>query len=293
MVLGWNVLVILWGAFVRASGSGAGCGSHWPLCNGEVIPTAPALKTIIEFTHRTTSGLALIGVLVLLLWARRAFPKAGLVRRFAWASLVIILLEAALGAGLVKLGFVEKDSSVGRAIYLCAHLANTQLLLGALALTAWFSRPDSAGLRFSFGPAKAAMLLPVAMLVGIGGAIAALGDTLFPATSFAQGLADEMSSTAHFLLRLRILHPALALLFAFYASLIVLQTIKVRRSCESASLAWTTWGILTVQMITGVLNVWLLAPIWMQIIHLFLADAVWIVLVLMLVESAPRRSHIQ
>ncbi len=288
IVLGWNVLVILWGAYVRASGSGAGCGSHWPLCNGEVLPTAPEIKTIIEFTHRTTSGVALLGVLGLIIWAFRAFPPKHLVRKFSTASLVLILLEAALGAGLVKLGFVEKDSSVGRAVYLCAHLANTQLLLAALALAAWFSRPDSTRLRFTFGPPKAAGLLPVALLVGISGAIAALGDTLFHATSLAEGMRQEMSSTAHFLLRLRIFHPGFALLFAVYASFVIMQTVKTRRSCESASLAWTTWGVLAVQMIAGAVNVWMLAPIWMQIVHLLLADILWILLVLMLVESAPR-----
>ncbi len=41
-VLLWNVLVALWGAYVRATGSGAGCGSHWPTCNGEILPRAPA-----------------------------------------------------------------------------------------------------------------------------------------------------------------------------------------------------------------------------------------------------------
>ena len=48
----YNVLVILWGALVRASGSGAGCGNHWPLCNGQVIPVSPGWHTVIEFTHR-------------------------------------------------------------------------------------------------------------------------------------------------------------------------------------------------------------------------------------------------
>ena len=75
-VLGFNLLVILWGAFVRATGSGAGCGSHWPLCNGEVLPRAPALATLIEFSHRLTSGVALLLVIGLVVGAWRGFPRA-------------------------------------------------------------------------------------------------------------------------------------------------------------------------------------------------------------------------
>src|SRR5271167_1479156 len=66
---GWNVAVIHWGALVRATGSGAGCGNHWPLCNGEVIPTSPRIATMIEFTHRAMTGGATITIFLLLLWA--------------------------------------------------------------------------------------------------------------------------------------------------------------------------------------------------------------------------------
>jgi protoheme IX farnesyltransferase len=74
-VLVWNVLVALWGAYVRATGSGAGCGAHWPTCNGEIIPRAPQVETLIEFTHRATSGLAFLAVLALLILALRTLPK--------------------------------------------------------------------------------------------------------------------------------------------------------------------------------------------------------------------------
>src|SRR3954462_15735228 len=69
ITLGWNLLVILWGVFLRASKSGDGCGQHWLTCQGEVIPSAPELKTIIEFSHRITSSLAGIAIIVLLVWA--------------------------------------------------------------------------------------------------------------------------------------------------------------------------------------------------------------------------------
>jgi heme A synthase len=136
----WNLFVIVWGAAVRATGSGAGCGSHWPLCNGQVVPRAPELATIIEFTHRTTSGLALLAVVALVVYAWRAFPRGHLARKASVYALVLILIEALLGAGLVLLDYVEQNKSLGRAAYLAAHLTNTLLLVGALVCTAWFGR---------------------------------------------------------------------------------------------------------------------------------------------------------
>ena len=105
-VLTLNIFVIIWGAYVRATGSGAGCGSHWPTCNGEVIPRDPSIQTMIEYSHRTTSGLALLAVTALLVVARRLFPAGHHVRRGAAASMVLILTEAAIGAGLVLFGLV-------------------------------------------------------------------------------------------------------------------------------------------------------------------------------------------
>ena len=135
-VLAFNVAVILWGAWVRLSGSGAGCGSHWPLCDGEVIPTAPSVEKAIEFTHRATSGLALVAVAALAVRARRAFGRGSAARRSAAWALGFVLIEALLGAGLVLFELVGADDSSARAVVMPLHLVNTLLLLGALALTA-------------------------------------------------------------------------------------------------------------------------------------------------------------
>src|SRR6266545_7603351 len=99
--LGYNLFVIVWGAYVRASVSGDGCGSHWPLCNGEIIPSVGQTKTLIELTHRLSSGLALLMVVGLVAWAWRAYPKKHMVRQAAMFSLLFILTEALVGAGLV------------------------------------------------------------------------------------------------------------------------------------------------------------------------------------------------
>jgi len=274
-MLGWNVLVVLWGAYVRASGSGAGCGSHWPLCNGEVLPVAPRIETIIEFTHRVMSGVALVGVVALWLWSRAAFEPGHRARKLALASFVFLITEALLGAGLVLFNYVDKDQSVGRAFYLSLHLVNTLLLLGALVLTAWFSRG-----RERHSSLVVAAALPIAILVSVAGAIAALGDTLFPATSLQQGFHQDFSAAANFLLRLRILHPALAILAACY---FVAVSVIVLRS-KPSKLAIGVLILTLAQLAAGGINLLLLAPVWMQITHLLLADSLWIALVLLAVE---------
>jgi heme a synthase len=282
-VLGWNVLVVLWGAYVRASGSGAGCGSHWPLCNGEVVPVAPRIETIIEFTHRAMSGVALVAVIALWLWSRASLARGSRVRRMAAASLVFLVAEALLGAGLVLFNYVDKDQSVGRVLYLSLHLVNTLLLLGALVLTAWFSRStvEISARRSSWVMAA----LPLAALVCVTGAIAALGDTLFPAASLAQGFRQDFSGAANFLLRLRVFHPALAVLAACYFAGVSLVVVRSERNRIARKLAIAVLILAAAQLGAGAINLILLAPIGMQIAHLLLADLVWISLVLLAVEA--------
>jgi heme a synthase len=286
-MLAWNVLVVLWGAYVRASGSGAGCGSHWPLCNGEVVPAAPRIQTIIEFTHRVMSGIALVGVAALWLWSRMSFARSSRVRRMALASFVFLLVEALLGAGLVLFNYVDQNVSVGRAFYLSLHLLNTLLLLGALALTGWFSRVTVPGSERRSPWVMTA--LPIAALVSVTGAIAALGDTLFPATSLAQGLHQDFSGAANFLLRLRILHPTFAVLAGCYFVAISIMILRSKNQHGVATkLSVAVLVLALAQLSAGAINVILLAPVWMQITHLLLADLVWISLVLLAVEARPR-----
>jgi heme A synthase len=286
-VLGWNVLVVLWGAYVRATGSGAGCGSHWPLCNGAVIPRAEAAQTVIEFTHRLTSGLALLLVIVLFVWALRTFPAQHRVRRAALWSLIFIIVEALLGAGLVLFRLVAENSSAARAVYLAAHLANTLVLLGLLTATAFLAgtRPE-ARLRIRRGPAVLFAALAAALVVSVTGAVAALGDTLFPAASLASGLRDEFGASAHWLQRLRVVHPLAALLGGTLVAFAALGA--VRHSAPARRIALSVLALVFVQLIAGAVNVVLLAPVWVQIVHLLLADLLWIALVLLTLQTADR-----
>src|SRR6266545_577749 len=185
ITLACNIAVVLWGAAVRATGSGAGCGSHWPLCNGEIVPRSPRLETIIELTHRVTSGIALLLVVGLVVLAFRWRPRGHAARKAAAFTLFFMLTEAAVGAGLVLFELVADNQSMARALFMGTHLTNTFFLLGAMALTAHFA---SGGAPFRLrGRGSLAVWLvsgaALLLIAGVSGAITALGDTLFPAGS--------------------------------------------------------------------------------------------------------------
>ncbi|HEX6910379.1 MAG TPA: COX15/CtaA family protein, partial [Longimicrobium sp.] len=276
LVLAYNVGVVLWGAFVRATGSGAGCGRHWPRCNGVVIPRNPSAETLIEFTHRATSGVALLAVVGLLWMAFRRFPAGHPVRTGAAWSMVLMLTEAGVGASLVLLELVAGNTSQARAWWMAAHLTNTFLLLGAIALTAWWA---GGGRRMRVrGEGRVAWLAlaPVALtlLVGVTGAITALGDTLFPKTGVG------LSGGQHFLERLRIVHPVLAVGTAVFAVAASSGIRRLRANRTTTRLTYAVAALFWLQVFAGVINVGLLAPVWMQLVHLLLADALWLALVL-------------
>jgi heme A synthase len=284
-VLAYNVLVVLWGALVRATGSGAGCGGHWPLCNGEAVPNLQTTATIIEYTHRLMSGLSIVAVCGLWMWSRVAFPRGDRVRWWAGLSAALLVVEAALGAGLVLFDYVAHNASVGRAFYLAAHLANTEVLLAALAMTAWSAAGRRALLRASV-PGVLQAALPLTIALSVTGAVAALGDTLFPAPSLGAGLTQDFSSAAHFLLRVRIVHPGLALLLGFFLLYAASSAVRARPSGGVKRMAAAVAGLALAQLVAGAVNVALLAPVWMQIVHLLLANLLWIALVLLAANTA-------
>jgi heme A synthase len=297
-VLLYNLLVILWGAFVRATGSGAGCGAHWPLCNGQIIPRPEYIETWVEFSHRASSGIALLLVVGLFFWARRAFPQGHIVRTGAKLSLFFIVLEALIGAGLVLFELVAHNPSLTRAVSISLHLVNTFLLVAVLTLTAFWVRGGQR-LRLRNQGALAWLLgvgLIGMLLVGASGAVTALGDTLFPASSLQAGMAQDFSPTAHFLVRLRVLHPIFAVAVGVYSVAAGSAVRALRPSRATTRLFWVLAALFILQFGVGLLNVWLLAPVWMQLAHLLLADVVWIAFVLLaataLSQDVPQREAI-
>jgi cytochrome c oxidase assembly protein subunit 15 len=290
IVLAYTVGVVLWGAYVRATGSGAGCGGHWPLCNGVVIPRNPQVSTIIELTHRASSGLALLFVVALAWWAFRAWPRGSRVRLAASLSLAFMVMEALLGAGLVLLGLVARNPSLTRAVAGALHLANTYLLLASLALTAWWAGGGEA-IRWRRGRRMLALVAGIVgmILLSMTGAVAALGDTLFPSSSLHAALSSDFASTAHVLIRLRVLHPVLAVVVA--TMLLGAARLTARRGAGRHTIRLTTLlvGLVAIQVVIGVANLALLAPVWLQLVHLGLSDAVWITLVLLTASVMTRQ----
>ncbi|NYF90455.1 COX15/CtaA family protein [Tunturiibacter empetritectus] len=279
-VVGYNVLVILWGALVRATGSGAGCGNHWPLCNGQVIPLSPRIDTIIEFTHRCMTGGSTFLVIGLLIWTFRGTLKGQAARTLAVVSMVLLLNEAFLGALLVKLGYVTGNQSIGRVVVLSIHLSNTLLLLAALTLTARLLGTGQRWAEFSVSGTKklwALLGLGATLIVGVSGSLAALGDTLFPASSLRAAFAQDFAANSPWLLRLRGVHPVSAVIAAAF----VLWLVAQAKRAGARRTAGIVLSLLCFQFALGLADVLLLAPVWMQILHLLGADLFWVALVVL------------
>ena len=277
--VGYNVLVVLWGALVRATGSGAGCGNHWPLCNGQVVPVSPRVDTIIEFTHRMMTSGSIFIVLALLIWVFRAFHKGQAARAAAVASTILLVNEAILGALLVKLGYVTGNQSLGRVVMLSIHLGNTLLLIAALTLTAVFvgTHQWTRLMRFRSHWGLVLIGLLATMIVGVSGSLAALGDTLFPAASLRVAMEQDFASGSPLLLRLRGVHPLSVIVSTAFVFWMV---VKGRRAGDGP-LGNLVVGLLSAQIVVGVADVVLLAPTWIQIVHLFIADLYWIALIVL------------
>jgi heme o synthase len=293
-LLVYTMAVVLWGAFVRASFSGDGCGNNWPHCHGQLLPPAGDGQALIEWSHRLTSGLLLPLTLGLLFGAFRATPRGHVARKSAAAAVGLTLAEGAIGAGLVLYQYVAHDRSASRAVVMPAHLVTTFLLLMALTLTAWWSsggRPvrlrGQGAMGWALGGAIAA-----ALLLGVSGAITALGDMLYPAHSLAQGIRDDFTPSAHLLVSLRLYHPLIAMCVGLYLLLVTGLTMRLRPSPRVELWARATLLVFMLQLGAGLLNLTLLAPVWMQVIHLFIADLFWVCLVLMaasaLAEGVPQ-----
>jgi cytochrome c oxidase assembly protein subunit 15 len=283
-VLAYFIAVILWGTLVRATGSGAGCGNHWPLCNGTVMQHSASANTMIEFTHRITSGLSFFSVVGLLWWTFAGTVRGHLARAAAVGSVVFTLIEAMLGAFLVKLGLTAQSQSPLRPAYLALHLANTLLLLAALTLTAHLLSRSKGFLRGSVrlvAPFGAIATVVVVMIVGVTGSLAALGDTLFPATSLGSALAQDFSATSGWLVRWRWTHPTVAFVASIFLIWILVRAAQRSIAWDNRRLSALVLLLLATVYTLGVLDVILLAPLWVQVAHLLAADSLWAALVVL------------
>lgn len=283
-VLGYNLLVVLWGVFLRASKSGDGCGMHWLTCHGEVLPTAPEFKTVIEFTHRLMSAFDGLLMLILLTWAiviwrRGRDPQSKSVLKTTAASFFFVLTEGAIGAGLVLTGNTAETLTSARPFWMAAHLINTFILLAFLTLTARRASGGE-GFQFRIAPKYSAALAAAIMAilaVGITGSIAALSNMIFPSGSLSESMAKDFSETSHVLLRLRLLHPTSAILASVFV-IFVTGWLAKERFGDKKVLRWSNILaiLILLQIAFGAATLLMLGPIVMQLGHLIIADAIWI-----------------
>lgn len=283
-VLAYFIAVILWGTLVRATGSGAGCGDHWPLCNGTMVQHSPRVDTMIEFTHRITSGISFFSAVGLLVWTFAGTARGHLARAASVAAVAFTLIEAILGALLVKLGLTAQSQSPLRAPYLALHLTNTLLLLAALTLTAHLLNRATGYTRKTIrivAPFGALAGIVVVLIVGVTGSLAALGDTLFPATSLGASLAQDLAGTGSWLVRWRWTHPAIAFCASVFLIWILVRACKRSVMFDNRGLSALVLILLAAQYVLGVLDVVLLAPVWLQVLHLLGADVLWAALIVL------------
>ena len=273
-----NVVVILQGAVVRATGSGDGCGRSWPDCNGAVVPLGHGVETLVEFSHRllTTVVLALGIWLVVRAWRLRR-DRPGLLA-FALLAFAFLLVEAGLGAATVLLGLTGDTVSTGRGVMVATHMVNSLLFVGALTGTVVYARDDAPG-----WPLRLGRQAPLAVTLGLGlvgmlvlifsGGIAAMGNTMFPSEGLAQGVAADFDPASHPLIRLRILHPLIAVVVGVYLFLSLGLGWWLKPVPAARRLARALFGVYVAQLVVGTVNFALLAPIAVQLLHLLLAVA--------------------
>jgi cytochrome c oxidase assembly protein subunit 15 len=237
-------------------------------------------------------------IIALVVWVFRGTVQKHLARAFAVAGLLLTLNEALLGALLVKLGYVTGNQSIGRMVMLSIHLSNTLLLVAALTLTARFLSPRQlsssqpwASLSNARGFGWVLGGLATTIGVGVSGSMAALGDTLFPAPSLQAAFAQDFAANSPWILRLRLVHPASALVAAVFVIWLIGRSQQANphgpdtREATSGFLTRMVLALLVVQFALGIADVVLLAPAWMQLLHLLGADLYWVALVLLAAET--------
>lgn len=272
LVLGWNLVTILLGAWVRATGSGAGCGRSWPTCQGQVLPPLEGAAAI-EFTHRAASGLVLVLVAALVWLVFRRVPAGHPARAATVVAAAATVAEALIGAGLVLFELVADDLSMARVVVLPLHLVNTLLLLAGLTLTAFFllhPHPFPAG--WMRQPVARAMLtvgLGMVLVAATGG-VTALADTLFPKDGLGWGETGE-----HLLTRLRILHPFLAVVVGLVAARVA-SVRGLGAGGGTATAARAVILLVVAQFVLGFANVVAGTPLWLSSLHLLAADLLWV-----------------
>ena len=264
-----SIVSILAGAFVRATGSGDGCGATWPTCKGRIIPALTDTSELIEFSHRSVSGLLLVVTLIIFSKTRK-FQKGSLVKSVTNYLTFFVIFEAIIGAIIVLFEWVGLNSSLPRIVAVPIHLVNTFGLLGCYAILYKIIEDDLKEIKSIFN--KNFILISLLFLLsGATGSITALADVLFPSASFIEGFLEDFDKTSEALTRLRILHPIIS--SALSVVLYVYSTRINKKYGVNVKLLKT---FVIVAVLLGVFNVMSNIVLPLSILHLAIADFLWI-----------------
>ena len=268
----FSIVSIIAGAIVRATGSGDGCGASWPTCNGEIIPELDTPSELIEFSHRSVSGVLLIITLIIFVKSFKDEVPT-LQKKIIWSLTFFVLLEALIGAVIVIYEWVGMNSSAPRIIAVPLHLVNTFGLLGTYTLLFYLTQNSKTTLNNFFDRGfKIGLFL--FLLSGATGSIAALADVIFPSESFITGLAEDFDTNSEVLIRLRILHPIVASALSLY-----LYSEANRLQNEYQVITKNIKLLILLGVLLGVSNVISNIILPLSILHLLMADLLWILYV--------------
>ena len=263
--LAYNLGVVIWGAWVRISFSGDGCGNSWPLCDGNLIPTAATPAKWIEWSHRASTGLFGAWMILLVTLGFLNYPKGHPVRRPLILAFALTVAEALIGALLVKLELVSNNQSIARAWVMGIHQITSLMLTGSIfvaALYAQYALHDK-----TKNWRVTAPLFLVFGLVIFSGALAALAGTLFPSINLISGILADFDSVSHILVRVRLSHPLLATCFCF----LTIAWLLMKRESLLFKARNVLYIFLVGNFIFGAMTLLNLSPTWMRLTHLALA----------------------
>ncbi len=280
-----SIVSILAGAFVRATGSGDGCGATWPTCKGRIIPALTDTSELIEFSHRSVSGFLLIVTLIIFSKTRK-LHKASLVKSVTNYLTFFVIFEAIIGAVIVLFEWVGLNSSLPRIIAVPIHLVNTFGLLGSYAILYKILEDDIQEIKSIFN--KNFILISFLFLLsGATGSIAALADVLFPSASFIEGFLADFDKTSEVLTRLRILHPIISTILSI---VLYLYSTRINKKYGVNVKLLKTFIIVAVSL--GVLNVLSNIVLPLSILHLAIADFLWISYIYVSIDLAKNKLFI-
>lgn len=276
----YTLIIILWGAWVRISGSGDGCGDHWPLCHGAAIPLGSPVKTWIEVSHRYSTALFGVLILVQIVWVIRKGSEGSAAQKWVGLTLLFTVTEALIGRSLVKEGLVTDSESLLRLVVMPLHLLNTSALIFSQVMCAesikfHFRLPTKL---HGLGARVGLMLAGIIVLLLTSGAIAALGAHLLPAESIAVGLQQDFQSQSHLAVKLRLLHPIAGLIIPTFVAGYFFSAGRRSTNKEINNITYQLSVLTLCMMLIGIATLMSLSPVWLKLLHLTGANCIVITL---------------